>query len=408
MSVEQQNGDQISSLDNLSQQTQIEAEALLQTLQQLQLKEAKIEEQIKEKDLEVKVQTDRRERLKRLMAETADLQRRYNEANEFVTMARETVNTFPGDTQILRLERRVETLQGEVKEASHILKQKRTGVEAYQAKIKMLQTAKARLLEEIGSLVTDVKDSVKTELDVHDSVSNINPDTDVAVLSSICKERESELDVLNAQLEDRVKRDVDMTARLQQLQEDIAQTIPRIKQERDCDMEEIQIEWEAEKRQLLAIYGKLCVVNREQNYHLSRGTHIKRAAAKPVIDPAETKLSLNATELAKEINATRDKLKLNGDEVSEIQAALSQLKKEAAQELKEFNAAQAKGEEAVTAAQKSRNELQVEQNELRKLKTELMQLLQSLRENQTQLQRQAITVGNSSPTRAIRDRPEAT
>ena len=65
------------------------------------------------------------------------------------------------------------------------------------------------------------------------------------------------------------------------------------------------------------------------------------------------------------------------------------------------------GEERVREAQDARRELQTEQMELRKLKGELTQLLTQLRDNQTQMQRSAITEGTkTSPQRAIEDRPD--
>ena len=185
-------------------------------------------------------------------------------------------------------------------------------MEAYQAsKIKALHVGKERLLTDVAALVGDVKEQVLAESEVHNAVSMMSPLKGTDALSSICVECERELGILNQQLDEGVKRDKDLTSRLQLLQDQIAEAIPRVQREKDNDIEEIQIEWENEKRHLLTIYGKLCVVNREQNYHLQRGTHIKRAAAKPVVDPTETKLSMNATDLAREINSTKDRLKLN-------------------------------------------------------------------------------------------------
>ena len=399
-----------SSFDNLSAagiEDRSQAQALLATLQGLRLKEAELDEKIKEKDRDLKVAIDRRERLRAIKVETADLSRRLETSKTFVTMAKEVVSTFPGDTHILRLERRVETRANEARDAGHVLKQRRTGVEAYQAKIKALQAGKERLLADVAALVWDVKVQFMSETEVHDSVAMVNPGQGVEVLSSVCTERERELEILNQQLDERVRRDNDLTARLQQLQDQIAEAIPRVQNEKDCDIEDIQIEWETEKRHLLTIYGKLCVVNREQNYHLQRGTHIKRAAAKPAIDPTETKLSLNATDLARSVNATKEKLKLNLDDVSAAQSVLTQLKKTGEAERREFNAARTDGEERVRVAEDVRRELQTEQMELRKLKGELSQLLSQLRDNQTQMQRSAITEGKNSksPQRMLEDRP---
>ena len=107
------------------------------------------------------------------------------------------------------------------------------------------------------------------------------------------------------------------------------------------------------------------------------------------------------------VNATKEKLKLNLDDVSAAQSVLTQLKKTGEAERREFNAARTDGEERVRVAEDVRRELQTEQMELRKLKGELSQLLSQLRDNQTQMQRSAITEGKNSksPQRMLEDRP---
>ena len=145
-------------------------------------------------------------------------------------------------------------------------------------------------------------------------------------------------------------------------------------------IEKVQSEWEAERSKLLATYDQLIKVHREQNFHLQRGTHLRKTVTYTNEDLVERKLSADSTRLAKEINFIQDKLRDTKDEVYKRKAEYLDTKKQHENQKENFDKVRNQQESKVYESETEHRELYKEHMILQKLRLDLGDLLTSLRD----------------------------
>ncbi|KNH08466.1 projectin [Perkinsela sp. CCAP 1560/4] len=143
-------------------------------------------------------------------------------------------------------------------------------------------------------------------------------------------------------------------------------------------IENLQKEWQAEKRKLLLTYDRLITIHREQNFHLQRGTHLRKSSANPGSELSERKLSADSTRLAKEINQLKDKLRDAKEEEIKRKVDYLALKKEHEEQQAEWAKERASAEESVALAENEHRDLYKEHMVLQKLRLDLGDLLSSM------------------------------
>lgn len=351
------------------------------TLADLLRVEAVVAQEAEAKGKEADALLAKKEKLQSLATSNDLLHHLLSGHEEWINHAENVIATLPTEAQVLKLERRVETLKDQVECLEKTLSQHNTGIDAYSNRRQSNLNGHKSVLNEIQNVVVefetilldngedgDVK-GVGEMIQCHSQLQAMENAREDSVVAT-CHDLE-EWSVKKKELTDRVA----FALRLPK------EAIPKIELEKETDNDEIAAEWNKEFSLLQGIYEKLFTVNKEQQFHLQRGTHIKRQSA-PDLALSEKVLSAQHAKYASEIiQGTRRNGEVQ-DDVSLLKRQIDVLRKKGQAAQEEFNTERSKRELHLVNAQKQLDEVNDESNNLRNLKGELNQALQSTRETQ--------------------------
>ena len=357
------------------------ADDLQKKRDELLAERAKLQETVQEKEREAKASTDRKSKTKNLQDETKELQSKTAEIKDYCKKAHAEIDDFPTDTQILKLERRLESLKNQMKEAERSLLQRRTGIEAYQERIKATADRHHKLFEDTKKHNAAILEKVKVLAeDDSKTVSAEEIRKSMDALCAIAEEREAELQSLQQQISEYVKQETELSARIQTLQEQADTELPKLEAERERIAAEIRVEWAKEEKYLQATYDRLFEVNKEQQYHLARGTHIKKAAPNDSLREEQALSGIQAR-LATDINEAKARLKDVSDDLYYTKKQSDALRSEGRQALADFEKSKDEKKRLLQEAQQEREEAEAERRELRDVKVQLNQAIVTIRDS---------------------------
>lgn len=297
-----------------------------------------------------------------------------------VNSMKELLRDFPTETQLLKLERRVESLKNQVRDARDAVNQNRTGIEAYAVRTaacssthevlaRDLQDSTSVLLEQRVNAGCDADGQVKSDQHIMDSLS---------ALCELCEEREAALADLNERLAQKSEEASELNRRIANLEACAARDLPQIEADADRIVNELNRAWTAERDALQNVYDSFHAVNREQQYHLQRGTHVKREAF--VDGKHESALSARHARLASQLIETRNRLNEIIAENAYAKKTAEQLRAEGREALLTFDAQRNEVEGRLTKVKEERQAVEAEASRFREIKSDLHRALQTIRE----------------------------
>lgn len=332
--------------------------------------------------MELIVQQRRNERNKilELRSLVEEKSKKLDATTTFVDAARSYVKDFPTEGILLKLERRVESVKDQVKQAERIASQHKAGIEAYYNRLKANQldlqgtlSAASGILDEVISLVQPIMQdelSIVTSHAVFDGCDS---------LLSILSEREEELNAKCDMVQQVVSQEQILSKRAATLQLALEEAIPQVEAEKQRDEAEIREAWEYEGAALKTILNRLYTIHKEQAFHLQRGTHIKKDAAKTTTE-SEIVLSTRHSHLASEVNKGRSSLADLREELALSKKQIDALTMKARESLLEFEGEREEKQASLTVAKRNHQRACDENAELREVKNKLYERLQELRE----------------------------
>jgi chromosome segregation ATPase len=342
---------------------------------------ATLRSSIAEREREVRAAQDRRAKIENLNKESKQLESQIEEMKEYCKTARQEIDEFPTDTQLLKLERRLESLKNQVKESERAVMQRATGVQAYNDRVKVCTQTRVSLVqdssdalqvEQTNSAGNDSKEASKPNLEaIHQAID---------ALISIAQERENDLQNLQQQIAERLQEQQSRSAKIQELQQHSDTELPKLAAERERDAQELTALWNAEYEHLRSTYTRLFAVNKEQQFHLGRGTHIKKEPAKSDLLEEQTQSALQA-KLASEVNDTTARLKDIRDELRYLKKQTDAVRERGREAHARFEQQLNVLQEKEKAAEKERNDVIEEARLLRDVKGELSSVLMSIRDS---------------------------
>lgn len=336
--------------------------------------------QIEVLERKVQVHGDRVEKLDVIVQENAGLNEALQVNQNYIETAKAYLADFPQDAFVLKLERRVESLRDQIKQAERIASQHRAGIDAYARRLEHCRLGRAETAQGMSDVLDEVEDSL-VSLCNEEIALTPNAEVDIAtdVLTSIASERESALQAQEGFLLDKIKEETEIAAGVSLLQLRSQEELPAIEQVKQMDEDEISAEWAKENQYLQSLHEKLLAVHREQTFHLQRGTHIKSTAN--VSAESEKVLSARQSLLANEINTRVNALEELREDVTHAKKLADSLRVKARAAQKEYEVILREKESRL---QKFRIELADttdELDQLRNTKAQLYQALQDIRDN---------------------------
>ncbi|CUG01291.1 Hypothetical protein, putative [Bodo saltans] len=332
-----------------------------------------MEEAINQRHLEKK-------KIDELRALVAEKSSKLDSTNTFVLSARAYVKDFPTENILLKLERRVESVKDQVKQTERIASQHRAGIEAYYSRLSSNQldlqstlTSASELLDEIASIVNPI---------MQEELSVVSPRIVLdgcESLISILYEREEQLKTKSDEVTLGASREHDLTKAATALQLRLEDTIPQLDEQKGNDERDIRDAWEEEGGALKLILNRLYTIHKEQAFHLQRGTHIKKDAAKGSTE-SEIVLSTRHSHLASEVNKGRSTLADLREELALSKKQIDSLRVKARESLLDFESEREEKEKRLSVAKRSHANAQEENVDLRDVKSKLYERLQDLRE----------------------------
>lgn len=366
-------------------------------LQQLKQREASLQEQLRERERDIKATNDRKERLKSAQKEHDELCTKCNETRDYNSKASAELAAFPSDTQVLKLERRVESLKEQLSESTRKIQQHRTGIDAYTVRRQRCAKVKAQLVKNLDETIAESVKFVTPKEEQEKTLQNVKGTVQCAeTASGIFVSREEELQQLTKKVDELAKEETERTNRISELKAKGERELPLVDAERERDIAELTAEWKREQEYLQGLYDRLYVINKEQGYHLQRGTHIKKEAA-PRMDLREAALSTKQAQLASALNDANLQLRDVKDDIAHQKRQADQLRSEGRCSHAQYQRQKAEAEERLKQAKIRCDEAEREAIDLRNLKAELQQTLQNIRECQQPIRSSPPTPRVSAP-----------
>lgn len=343
-----------------------------------------LEAQLRDQEPELRTANEKKERALALIAEAQALRARAEEARKYCAVAAAELADFPSDTAVLKLERRVESLKNTTRDAERLVESKKTGIEAYGVRRSGCGRDRRRLVADLSSHTAAALEKMRPFVAEDAGVRPASVvSAGVAALCDICEQCEKEVLAGHRQLADLAAEERQRTKRIQELQAARLETAPRLDAEKRAAVAAISAAWAGEEAALQATYDRLFAVNKEQQFHLQRGTHIKRAAA-ALVDSTEV-MSDRHTRVASDINEARSRLEQHAGDVAHLQRQADQLRAAGRAVRAGFEKQREAALARLEAAARARREAEAEGQSLRDVKAELYEALQSAREHQPAL-----------------------
>jgi chromosome segregation ATPase len=291
----------------------------------------------------------------------------------------ELVENFPTETQLLKLERRLETLKTQLQEAQRSANQLRTGIDAYTVRCEACSTARGELAATLQEASAAVFEAIAAKADeearLHPSEAILDT---ISELIAICEEREGQVADLNQMYARRLEEDATLSERIVRLQRKIEGDIPKIEEDADRYIAGLTAAWVEEREALQRVYDRFYSVNKEQQHHLVRGTHVKRDL--PPNSGHEAALSARQSNLSAQLIDARARYQETDAENKFIKKITDQLRSEGRLSLSVFDSQQSEVASRLKAAREERIAAEEEARNFRNLKSDLQHALQTIRE----------------------------
>lgn len=328
----------------------------------------------------VQAHSDRLEKLSLLQQENAVFVSKIDETTRYTEVAKEYLADFPQDSFVLKLERRVESLRDQLKQAERIANQHRAGIDAYHRRLQHCRAGRSETVEGISEVLDEIEDSLVALCNEEVSLSQFGDVLSaVETLSAIASERETSLQRQQDNFEEKIAQEAQLSEAMVLLQARAQEDLPAIEKQKQQEEDELAAEWTKEHLYLQGLHEKLLAVHREQTFHLQRGTHIKAKAN--VAAESEKVLSARQSLLANEIISRKAALTELREDVVHAKKLSDILRTKARAAQKEFEAAVHEKESRLTKFRKDLDEANEELNELRNTKAKLYEALQDIRDH---------------------------
>jgi chromosome segregation ATPase len=340
----------------------------------------KLAEDVAAAEKEQQAAADRADKIAKLDADIAASTERAAASKQRTAEMEELLADFPTETQVLKLERRVESLKDQVNESDKVAEQHRTGVEAYTVRRDACLVARVDLTAQIEQAIKDAFDAAEKsaardgQLQTEEAIT-----ASIEELCTIANDREAELTELNQQITDKTREEEEVTAQIAGLNQKVEQALPALEADSERHIAAITNAWAAERGALQGVYDKLFAVNKEQQYHLMRGTHIKRAAA-PLTIEHEKALSSRHDHLSAQLVDVQRRLQFVKGENYHTRKEMETVRLSGRAQVEESEASKAEMEERLAEVHEECAALDDEAQRARALKLDLQQALQSIRE----------------------------
>lgn len=289
------------------------------------------------------------------------------------------ISSFPTETQLLKLERRLGTLKSQLSDVEASIAETSTLINAYDVRCQAQSSSR----REIGSALDEALKAISEGTDAQTSqdaaIAGLKPTLDaIEALVEISDDREGALVDLNQRYSSRLEEEMTLNDRIVAQQQRTEAEIPRIHSEADRCLSNLTAAWTAEKEALQMVYDKLYSVNKEQQHHLARGTHVKRDAL--TNEAHEAALSARHGKLSAELidaRARLEELQIENDFVKKI---TKQLRAEGRATIDRYDQQKTEVAARLEAARDERKLAEDEARKFRSQKGQLQQALQSIRD----------------------------
>ena len=323
---------------------------------------------------------DRLEKLEVLTAENEKLSEEIVEHRRYVESAKEYLADFPQDSFVLKLERRVESLRDQLKQAERIANQHRAGIDAYDRRLQHCRAGRGETVEGVSEVLDEIEESLLSLCNEEVATCQFGDVLSaVEILSVIASEREAALQKQQETLEEQKTEEIQLSESMVALQVRAQEELPAIEKQKQLEEDELLLEWTKEQQYLQNLQEKLLAVHREQTFHLQRGTHIKTKAN--VTAESEKVLSARQSLLANEIITRKSALSELREDVTHAKKLADILRTKARAAQKDFELAVRDKESRLAKFRVDLEETTDELNELRNTKARLYQALQDLRDH---------------------------
>lgn len=329
---------------------------------------------------EARVATDRQAKEKQLTEELEQLNAECARLKVDNERMRGEVAEFPTETQVLKLERRVESLKDAIARFDTEIGNKMSGVAAYRARRDKCVKETTDALAAVRQLCDERRPLVAKEAQAEAGVNTAaRVQRDLTAMLEVTTEREATLGQLYEARELKAHDDAALTAKLVDLQGLEEREAPIIDGEAARHAQAITDAWQVEQQALLRTYDKLRQVNREQEYHIGRGSHVKRVDDTPYAMFHEAALSNRQGHLATRLNTVNEQLDAVKAENAFFKKKLDQLTREGRAARDELEKQKTEIEAQLAKAAQQREAAEEETKKFRALKWELQDALRAVR-----------------------------
>lgn len=291
----------------------------------------------------------------------------------------EVVQTFPTETQLLKLERRLETLKTQLADATRTANQTQTAIDAYNVRRSAASSSRRDLADALDGSSTVTMDGITDKAAEDDELAPLSRILDaITEMTTVCDERESILFELNQRYGERVEEESELNDRIVSLQQRVESELPKLDADADRTIATLTDCWHCEKDALQATYDRLYAVNKEQQHHLVRGTHVKRDDA--VNAGHEAALSARQNNLTAQLIDARGRLQELHAEITFVQRITDQLRHDARASVAAYDDQKVEVSARLQEARAERNNAEEEARKFRNLKGDLQVALQTIRD----------------------------
>lgn len=228
----------------------------------------------------------------------------------------------------------------------------------------------------------------------------IDPDRDLLAIADIAAQREEAARRLQEELQIAASEKQRRAEELHSIQETVRRELPVVAAKKEDERLRIQGTWERERQGLLQEYRALLAINKEQRFHLHRGTSVKGPDGKPVhragaalgiggaSGPEVDRRAIDQNrELAEAVKELRQKATEAKEQKRELQAQHQSILRMADEEHAGFAEKKRLREEALKQERRQLKKLQEAVEDLKRVKEESLAELRRLRHGDRDFER---------------------
>jgi chromosome segregation ATPase len=291
----------------------------------------------------------------------------------------ELVQHFPTETQLLKLERRLETLKSQLADATRSANQTQTAIDAYNVRRSAAASSRTDLALAIDDSSEVTLQGIQDKAIEDEALAPLERIVAaIDEMTAVCDERETKLFDLNQRYAERLEEEAALNERIVSLQQRVESELPKLDADADRTIASLTACWSSEKEALQSTYERLYAVNKEQQHHLVRGTHVKRDEAANT--GHEAALSARQNTLSAQLIDARARLQELHAENTYVQRITDQLRHDARASVAAYDDQKAEVASRLQEARAERNSAEDEARKFRNLKGDLQQALQTIRD----------------------------